>query len=324
MDGPKDEATRKYEREIRIGMSLLGLLALAFVGVLARRVWMDNSQVSASQKKPIYLSRAERDALRAKSKPLPLFSVNASTPRNLAEPSRTELRAAAQAKLEREAEEVPDLDIEATDEPVSQPASFTEQEPTAKATPNTPVEPSRDLPPKEKATPIPPSTNPDDEQDALPEQTPETADVEKPPSSRFSARPKPLEPEREPPTAANLNPPPAEPTRDEEPVPSQTEDEKVRKKAERNPWKRAGSESTEKTKGPRHSVAKGETLKSIAREYLGDETRWREIYDLNRDLIGDDFGYLKVGLKLRLPPVQEAAPSEGDPSIEANQVRDPK
>ncbi|MBI1903392.1 MAG: LysM peptidoglycan-binding domain-containing protein [Planctomycetia bacterium] len=47
-------------------------------------------------------------------------------------------------------------------------------------------------------------------------------------------------------------------------------------------------------------VGKGDTLFNIARRLLGKATRWVEIYELNRDVLGDDVD-LRPGLELRLP-----------------------
>ena len=48
-------------------------------------------------------------------------------------------------------------------------------------------------------------------------------------------------------------------------------------------------------------VQSGDTLIAIARDELGDQTRWEEIYALNKDTIGADAAALKVGMKLVLP-----------------------
>jgi hypothetical protein len=45
----------------------------------------------------------------------------------------------------------------------------------------------------------------------------------------------------------------------------------------------------------------GDTLADIARHELGDATRWRELYELNRERIGADPNCLPPGLKLVLP-----------------------
>ncbi len=42
-------------------------------------------------------------------------------------------------------------------------------------------------------------------------------------------------------------------------------------------------------------------LSGIARHYLGDSSRWKEIYDLNKDLIGDNPNLILVGQKLKMP-----------------------
>lgn len=48
-------------------------------------------------------------------------------------------------------------------------------------------------------------------------------------------------------------------------------------------------------------VAQGDTLFDIARYELGKASRWAEIYELNRDVLGEDFDYLKPGLELTMP-----------------------
>jgi nucleoid-associated protein YgaU len=54
-----------------------------------------------------------------------------------------------------------------------------------------------------------------------------------------------------------------------------------------------------------HVVARGETLRAIARSRLGDADRWREIVAANPGL---DPERLRVGAKLRLPGGERAAP----------------
>ena len=48
-------------------------------------------------------------------------------------------------------------------------------------------------------------------------------------------------------------------------------------------------------------VEEGDTLFDIARYELGKASRWTEIYDLNRDVLGEDFDYLQPGIELALP-----------------------
>jgi nucleoid-associated protein YgaU len=50
-----------------------------------------------------------------------------------------------------------------------------------------------------------------------------------------------------------------------------------------------------------HIVEKGENLSVIAEQELGDANRWREIYDLNKDLIGKNPDLIHPGQELKLP-----------------------
>jgi nucleoid-associated protein YgaU len=56
------------------------------------------------------------------------------------------------------------------------------------------------------------------------------------------------------------------------------------------------------TSGDAYVVVEGDTLFDIARYELGKASRWGEIYELNRDVLGEDFDYLPPGLELRMPP----------------------
>jgi nucleoid-associated protein YgaU len=49
-------------------------------------------------------------------------------------------------------------------------------------------------------------------------------------------------------------------------------------------------------------VERGDTLISIARQVFGDGSRWREIYELNRDKLPDP-NRLLPGTELRMPPM---------------------
>ena len=51
-------------------------------------------------------------------------------------------------------------------------------------------------------------------------------------------------------------------------------------------------------------VAQGDTLFDIARYELGKASRWAEIYDLNRELLGEDFDHLSPGTELAMPARQ--------------------
>ena len=53
-----------------------------------------------------------------------------------------------------------------------------------------------------------------------------------------------------------------------------------------------------------HTVAPGENLSSLAQKYLGDRTKWREIYNLNKDLIKNP-NVIYVGQVLNIPGEEE-------------------
>lgn len=53
--------------------------------------------------------------------------------------------------------------------------------------------------------------------------------------------------------------------------------------------------------GQVYVVEEGDTLFDIARYTLGQASRWGEIYDLNRDVLGDQVDHLKPGMELVLP-----------------------
>ena len=59
--------------------------------------------------------------------------------------------------------------------------------------------------------------------------------------------------------------------------------------------------------GRTYLTQEGDTLYDIARSELGKASRWAEIYDLNRDLLGSDYHYLRPGLQLALPEGEAAA-----------------
>ena len=53
-------------------------------------------------------------------------------------------------------------------------------------------------------------------------------------------------------------------------------------------------------------VQNRDVLSKIAMQLYGDLSRWEEIYEANRDLIGDDPDRLEVGMELRIPPKDPA------------------
>jgi len=48
-------------------------------------------------------------------------------------------------------------------------------------------------------------------------------------------------------------------------------------------------------------VKSGDSLSKIAKEFLGDAKRWPEIYEANKQLIGDNPNLIHPGQKLRIP-----------------------
>ena len=57
-----------------------------------------------------------------------------------------------------------------------------------------------------------------------------------------------------------------------------------------------------------YTVRPGDTLSSIAKTQLGSAVKWRELFDENRELVGDEVMVLAVGLRLRLPRVGSPPP----------------
>lgn len=69
------------------------------------------------------------------------------------------------------------------------------------------------------------------------------------------------------------------------------------------PGRRRTSLASSGARGGRsYTVSEGDTLFDIAREELGKASRWAEIYELNRDQLGEDFNYLSPGMRLAMPP----------------------
>jgi nucleoid-associated protein YgaU len=50
-----------------------------------------------------------------------------------------------------------------------------------------------------------------------------------------------------------------------------------------------------------YTVDSGDNLSAIAKQELGDANRWREIYDLNKDVIGNNPDLIQPGMELKLP-----------------------
>jgi nucleoid-associated protein YgaU len=61
-----------------------------------------------------------------------------------------------------------------------------------------------------------------------------------------------------------------------------------------------------------YTVEQGDTLIDIASRQLGKKSRWAEIYDLNRDKLGEDHDYLPVGMQLAMPESSVTPGGRGD------------
>jgi nucleoid-associated protein YgaU len=55
------------------------------------------------------------------------------------------------------------------------------------------------------------------------------------------------------------------------------------------------------TKTKTYTVDSGDNLSAIAKQELGDANRWREIYELNKELIGKNPDLIQPGMELKLP-----------------------
>ncbi|MCU0495281.1 MAG: LysM peptidoglycan-binding domain-containing protein [Chloroflexaceae bacterium] len=55
--------------------------------------------------------------------------------------------------------------------------------------------------------------------------------------------------------------------------------------------------------GPLYTVQSGDTLSGLALRFYGQASRWRLLYDANRDVIGGNPGLLRVGTTLLVPPL---------------------
>ena len=72
--------------------------------------------------------------------------------------------------------------------------------------------------------------------------------------------------------------------------------------------------TTQERQGPKtvdHAVKPGESLWSIAEDHLGDGARYKEIAELNRDLLGTQPSFLEPGWVLKLPAPADEAPAHG-------------
>ncbi len=59
-----------------------------------------------------------------------------------------------------------------------------------------------------------------------------------------------------------------------------------------------------------YTVAEGDSLYRIARYELGDASRWYEIYQINREVIGESYNHLRPGTELILPNRHGSEPAD--------------
>ncbi len=55
----------------------------------------------------------------------------------------------------------------------------------------------------------------------------------------------------------------------------------------------------------KYTVESGDSLSAIAEDKLGSAKKWREIYEANKDVIGDDPDKIQPGMELEIPEKQE-------------------
>jgi hypothetical protein len=79
-------------------------------------------------------------------------------------------------------------------------------------------------------------------------------------------------------------------------------DKKKRKREPKpaNDKNRDGGKGGKDSKTISYTVKSGDTLSKIAKRFLGSTTRWREIYDDNRKVIGPDPNVIQVGIVLKI------------------------
>jgi LysM repeat protein len=53
--------------------------------------------------------------------------------------------------------------------------------------------------------------------------------------------------------------------------------------------------------GRRHTIVKGDTLYSLAQKYYGNRSKWRQIFEANRDVLKSKDDPLRLGMELKIP-----------------------
>jgi nucleoid-associated protein YgaU len=62
--------------------------------------------------------------------------------------------------------------------------------------------------------------------------------------------------------------------------------------------------AAQRAKWKRHTVAAGETLSHISLKYYKTANRWKEIYEANKDVIGENHNLIKPGQELVIPETE--------------------
>lgn len=72
-----------------------------------------------------------------------------------------------------------------------------------------------------------------------------------------------------------------------------------------------------------YTVKRNDTLWALARDHLGDGTRWKEIFDLNPKVLGPEPDFLPTGVVLRLPAQTGSDPTEATEPTASTVQSDP-
>lgn len=87
------------------------------------------------------------------------------------------------------------------------------------------------------------------------------------------------------------------------------------------PAQPAGGKSSPSKKPGQYELKPGDTYVSIARAVLGDEKRWKEIHELNKDRIPDPTG-ARAGTSIRLPSGGKSAARNSEPASDGRSKRE--
>jgi nucleoid-associated protein YgaU len=72
-----------------------------------------------------------------------------------------------------------------------------------------------------------------------------------------------------------------------------------------------------------YTVKRNDTLWALARDHLGDGNRWKEIFNLNRKVLGPEPDFLPTGVVLRLPAQAGSGPTEATERTASTAQSDP-